>query len=50
MKTRDDRDMNRADSPLKPADDAVLLDTSEMGIEAAFQAAKRIVDAALNQD
>ncbi len=48
VKTRDDRDMNRADSPLKPADDAVLLDTSEMSIEAAFQAAKRIVDAALN--
>lgn len=50
VKTRDDRDMNRADSPLKPADDAVLLDTSEMGIEAAFQAAKRIVDAALNRN
>lgn len=50
VKTRDDRDMNRVDSPLKPADDAVLLDTSEMGIEAAFQAAKRIVDAALNRN
>ncbi len=48
VKKRDDRDMNRADSPLRPADDAVLLDTSEMSIEAAFQAAKRIVDAALN--
>ncbi|MGE7370275.1 (d)CMP kinase [Neorhizobium sp. NPDC001467] len=48
VKKRDDRDMNRADSPLRPAEDAVLLDTSEMSIEAAFQAAKRIVDAALN--
>jgi len=44
---RDDRDMNRADSPLKPADDAHLIDTTEMGIEAAFQAAKRLIDAAL---
>ncbi len=44
---RDQRDMNRADSPLKPADDAHLIDTTEMGIEAAFQAAKRLIDAAL---
>ncbi len=44
---RDERDMNRADSPLKPADDAHLIDTTEMGIEAAFQAAKRLIDAAL---
>lgn len=50
VKKRDDRDMNRADSPLKPAEDAHLLDTSEMSIEAAFQAAKRIVDAALNSN
>lgn len=50
VRKRDDRDMNRADSPLKPADDAHLLDTSEMSIEAAFLAAKRIVDAALNRN
>ena len=47
VQKRDDRDMGRADSPLKPAKDAHLLDTSEMGIEAAFQAAKAIIDAAL---
>jgi cytidylate kinase len=47
VKTRDDRDMSRSDSPLKPAPDAHLLDTSEMSIEAAFQAAKAIADAAL---
>lgn len=41
---RDERDMGRADSPLKPAVDAHLLDTSEMDIEAAFLAAKSIVD------
>lgn len=46
---RDERDMGRADSPLRPASDAHLLDTSEMSIEAAFQAAKSIIDAALNK-
>jgi cytidylate kinase len=44
---RDERDMGRADSPLRPAADAHLLDTSEMSIEAAFLAAKTIIDAAL---
>lgn len=29
---RDDRDMNRADAPLKPALDAVLIDTSDLPI------------------
>lgn len=41
---RDERDMGRADSPLRPADDAHLLDTSEMDIEAAFRAARAVVD------
>ena len=50
VKQRDDRDINRADSPLKPADDAHLLDTSEMSIEAAFQAAKSLIDAALSRN
>ncbi|OAP41406.1 cytidylate kinase [Sinorhizobium glycinis] len=49
VKQRDERDMGRADSPLKPAEDAHLLDTSEMGIEAAFQAAKVLIDAALKK-
>ncbi|MFC3074748.1 (d)CMP kinase [Shinella pollutisoli] len=49
VKTRDARDMGRADSPLRPAADAHLLDTSEMSIEAAFSAAKSIIDAALKQ-
>ncbi|MBX3570240.1 MAG: (d)CMP kinase [Rhizobiaceae bacterium] len=46
IRKRDERDMSRADSPLRPAADAVLLDTSEMDIEAAFLAACAIVDAA----
>ncbi len=33
IRERDERDMNRAVSPLKQADDAVLVDTSDMTIE-----------------
>ncbi len=32
IQTRDERDMNRAVAPLKPADDAITLDTTEMSI------------------
>lgn len=46
---RDERDSGRADSPMRPAGDAHLLDTSEMGIETAFSAAKTIIDAALKR-
>jgi cytidylate kinase len=49
IRRRDARDMGRTDSPLKPAADAHLLDTSEMDIEAAFLAAKGFVDEALAQ-
>lgn len=44
VQRRDARDSQRADSPLKPAADALLLDTSEMDIEAAFQTAKSLID------
>lgn len=44
---RDERDSARADSPLRPAEDSHLLDTSEMSIEAAFRAARAIIDDAL---
>ena len=47
IEMRDARDMGRADSPLKPAQDAHLLDTSNMDIESAFQKAVAIVDMAL---
>lgn len=50
VKRRDERDMGRTDSPLKPAEDAHLLDTTEMSIEAAFKAAKTIIDAALQKN
>lgn len=45
IKSRDDRDMNRAVAPLKPAPDAVLLDTTYLGIDAAVRAAIDIVEA-----
>ena len=36
LKMRDHRDSSRAVNPLKPAEDALLLDTSKMDIETAF--------------
>jgi cytidylate kinase len=44
---RDARDSERADSPLRPASDAHLLDTTKMSIETAFEAARILMDAAL---
>ena len=46
IKVRDARDSGRGAAPLRPAEDAVLLDTSEMTIEHAADAARRIVEAA----
>lgn len=43
IKKRDERDQNRAIAPLKPAPDAVLLDTTNLDIEAAFQEALSVV-------
>ena len=47
IKARDTRDTGRADSPLKPAIDADLLDTSELTIGSAVQAAIALVEAKL---
>lgn len=43
---RDARDSGRSIAPLVPAKDAVLLDTTDLDIEAAFRAALSIVEAA----
>jgi cytidylate kinase len=43
IRERDARDTNRAISPQKPADDAALLDTTHLGIDAAFAAALALV-------
>ena len=40
---RDERDQSRSVAPLKPADDAVLLDTSNLSIEDAISAAISLV-------
>jgi CMP/dCMP kinase len=42
---RDERDSRRSAAPLKPAPDAHLLDTTHLGIDAAFRAAVDIVEA-----
>jgi len=49
LRRRDARDASRDDSPMRPADDALLLDTSEMDIEAAFREAARLIDAAMRR-
>jgi len=45
IKSRDERDSNRAAAPLKPASDARLLDTSQLDIEGAVRAAIDIIEA-----
>ena len=47
VKERDARDMGRADAPLRPAEDAVLIDTSAMAIDEAVAAAIAVVAARL---
>ncbi len=41
---RDERDMTRASAPLRPADDAVIIDTSALDLDAAFAAALAVVE------
>ena len=43
LRARDERDRNRADSPLRPAEDAVLLDSTHMTLDEAVAAAEAIV-------
>lgn len=45
VKARDERDSSRSAAPLRPAEDAVVLDTSELDIEAAVAAAVATVAA-----
>jgi CMP/dCMP kinase len=45
LRARDERDRNRADSPLRPAPDAFLLDSTNMTLEEAVKAAELTVDA-----
>jgi len=43
MISRDERDKNRTSSPLKPADDANIIDTSELSIEQVFDKCMKII-------
>ncbi len=46
IRRRDERDMHRVAAPLRRAEDAVLLDTTDLAIDAAVRAAIDIVEAA----
>ena len=46
---RDNRDKNRTEAPLKAADDAHLIETSELGIDEVFEIAVRITGAVLGR-
>ncbi len=43
IRQRDARDMTRAVAPLRPADDAMMLDTTSLDAESTFAAALRLV-------
>lgn len=45
IKERDERDANRKDAPLKPADDSIILDTSELSIGQVLEEAIKTIDA-----
>jgi CMP/dCMP kinase len=45
IQARDDRDTGRENAPLRPADDAILIDTSTLSVEAAIIAAIAAVEA-----
>jgi cytidylate kinase len=49
LRARDERDRNRADSPLKPAADAVILDSTDLTLEQAVAAAEAIVKTKLGE-
>ena len=47
IRRRDERDQGRATAPLRRAEDAVLLDTTNLDIDAAFRTAIDLIDAAM---
>jgi CMP/dCMP kinase len=47
IKDRDQRDTTRATAPLRQAEDAALLDTTNLDIDAAFRAAIDLIEAAM---
>jgi cytidylate kinase len=49
LAARDRRDRERATAPLRQADDAIVLDTSDLDADQVFAAARRLVDQRLNR-
>lgn len=49
VKERDERDTTRAESPLRKADDAIVLDNSNIGIEEQFQWALSLLKYKINE-
>jgi len=49
VRRRDERDASRAVSPMRPAPDAVLLDTSDLDIEAAFNTVVGVITRKVGQ-
>ena len=49
IRHRDARDSGRADAPMKKADDAILLDTTDLDITSAFQAAVGLIKRKIDQ-
>lgn len=43
-KERDNRDSSRSSAPMKPADDAVIIDTSDMTIDEVYEMAQNIIE------
>ncbi len=43
IKDRDDKDMNRAVAPLKPAEDAIIIDSTDMSIDTVFKSLLEII-------
>lgn len=44
LRERDKRDMSRAAAPLRPADDAIVIDTSELSADDVFEKALQLIE------
>ncbi len=49
LRVRDERDMNRKTAPLKPASDAIIIDTSDLSIQQVIEEVMNLVAHKVNQ-
>jgi len=49
LRARDERDRNRKDSPLRPAEDSILLDSTHLTLQEVLKAAEEIVASKTSQ-